>query len=175
MEDYIKLASQYPITITPIPQDEGAGYYVSSTYFPGIHVDMETVDEAIAEFRTVLADVIKDSLENGRSIPQITSDEYSGKMSLRMSKSLHRQLAHRAELEGVSMNALVVQYIAQGLENVPVSKVSAPNNGSIAHAYTDGSSTTYSCNNIVSIFSHATTSYSTPIPNCKDDNIPKEM
>lgn len=174
MEDYIKLASQYPMTISPVAPEEGIGYYISSTYFPGILVDMETMDEAITEFHTVLADVIKDTLESGKSIPQIASNEYSGKMSLRMSKSLHQQLANQAELEGVSMNSLAVQYIAQGLEKPSIPKLSAPNQTLNDQPITGGFTTTYDPK-IISITARSEPLYSTPTPNSKGDSVSKEM
>lgn len=39
--------------------------------------------------------------------------EYSGKINLRMPKSLHHDLAHRAQQEGVSLNQLIVTSLAR--------------------------------------------------------------
>lgn len=136
--DYMKKAKSYPITLTPVDESEGKGYYVTSTYFPGICVDEETADAAISEFYTVLAEVIQYSVEHGQNLPQIVPEEYSGKMSLRMSKSLHAQLARQAELDGVSINALANQYIAQGLgqprSRQPVKTAVAPARTSTSYA-----------------------------------------
>lgn len=41
--------------------------------------------------------------------------EYSGKVNLRMPKSLHRDLVHRAKQEGVSLNQLIVTYLARSV------------------------------------------------------------
>ena len=41
--------------------------------------------------------------------------EYSGKINLRMPKSLHRDLAHRAEQEGVSLNQLIVTALVRSV------------------------------------------------------------
>lgn len=46
---------------------------------------------------------------------------YSGKVNLRMPRSLHRDLARRAEEEGVSLNQLMVVVLARAVgeeENV---------------------------------------------------------
>jgi len=43
------------------------------------------------------------------------TEGYSGKWLLRTPKSLHRVLAERARQEGVSLNALAVAMLAQGL------------------------------------------------------------
>lgn len=41
--------------------------------------------------------------------------EYSGKVNLRMPKSLHRDLARRAEREGVSLNQVIVTSLARSV------------------------------------------------------------
>lgn len=41
--------------------------------------------------------------------------EYSGKVNLRMPKSLHRDLAHRAQQEGVSLNQMIVTALARSV------------------------------------------------------------
>ncbi len=41
--------------------------------------------------------------------------EYSGKVNLRMPKSLHQDLVRRAEQEGVSLNQLIVTALARSL------------------------------------------------------------
>jgi predicted HicB family RNase H-like nuclease len=54
----------------------------------------------------------------GRPVPPPTVDAaeaYSGKWVLRTPKSLHRGLAEQARQEGVSLNALAVAMLAQGL------------------------------------------------------------
>ena len=43
------------------------------------------------------------------------TEAYSGKWVLHTPKSLHRSLAERARQEGVSLNALAVAMLAQGL------------------------------------------------------------
>ena len=43
------------------------------------------------------------------------AESYSGKWQLRAPKSLHRRLAERAKREGVSLNALAVTLLAEGL------------------------------------------------------------
>jgi len=43
------------------------------------------------------------------------AESYSGKSQLRAPKSLHRRLAERAKREGVSLNALTVTLLEEGL------------------------------------------------------------
>ncbi|MCY3853268.1 MAG: type II toxin-antitoxin system HicB family antitoxin [Gammaproteobacteria bacterium] len=41
----------YPISLSPIPEDEGGGYMVTFPDLPGCIADGDTVEEAIAEAR----------------------------------------------------------------------------------------------------------------------------
>jgi predicted HicB family RNase H-like nuclease len=41
--------------------------------------------------------------------------ELSGRLVVRFPKSVHRELAQRAELEGVSLNQLILAYVSRGL------------------------------------------------------------
>jgi antitoxin HicB len=52
---------------------------------------------------------------------------YSGKVNLRMPKSLHRDLARRAEEEGVSLNQFMVVALARAVgEELPNSSEKEP-------------------------------------------------
>ena len=45
----------YPIDLSPIPEDEGGGYMVTFPDLPGCIADGDTVEEAIAEARDAFA------------------------------------------------------------------------------------------------------------------------
>lgn len=47
--------------------------------------------------------------------PEVVKPEYSGKMSIRMPKMLHRELAELAKKEGVSINQLMVVFLGQAV------------------------------------------------------------
>jgi antitoxin HicB len=58
------------------------------------------------------------AVERGDRVPEPVPEParaYSGRFVLRLPKSLHRQLAERAEAEGVSLNTLALAALAQGL------------------------------------------------------------
>ena len=57
------------------------------------------------------------ALEEGEVIPQPTGgrQEYSGRMLVRMPKTLHRRLIERAHDEGVSANQLAVALLSKNL------------------------------------------------------------
>ena len=57
------------------------------------------------------------ALADGISIPEPAREEdYSGRFNLRLPKSLHKDLALTAKMEGVSLNQLAMCLIAGGLK-----------------------------------------------------------
>lgn len=114
LNHYLKLP--YQVEVTPLPEDEGGGYYAKFTDFPpaSAHGDGPTVEKAILEARISLKLVLEDMLEQGLSIPEPLQD-FSGKFNLRVPKSLHRALVRRAEREGVSLNMLAVKLLSEGV------------------------------------------------------------
>jgi antitoxin HicB len=56
---------------------------------------------------------IETAYEAGDDIPLPSNDDsYSGKLLVRMPKSLHRRLAETAENEGVSLNQYIVSLLS---------------------------------------------------------------
>ena len=54
--------------------------------------------------------------ERGEDIPQPSDyNECNGKIALRIPKSMHRRLVMKADEEGVSLNQLLVSYLAEML------------------------------------------------------------
>lgn len=64
--------------------------------------------------------LIEDALTDGDALPEVRPrypwDSYSGKMTLRMPRSLHYKLHSLAEEEDVSLNALVISILSWGAE-----------------------------------------------------------
>lgn len=117
MKKFTEMARQYPLTFEPIPTEDGGGFYAYSSAFPGMTGDGATRDEAAEDIIPVLADAIKRRVESGVELPKIESDvlEYSGKLNLRIGRSLHARVANRAKSDGISINALISQFVAYGL------------------------------------------------------------
>ncbi len=66
----------------------------------------------------------------GWPLPEVQAvARYSGQFRLRVPRSLHAELAARAEAEGVSLNALVVSYIARGLGSASSAELDAGTQG----------------------------------------------
>jgi antitoxin HicB len=76
---------------------------------------------------------IDGALEAGIPVPEPpkADEEYSGRFLVRLTKTLHRRLAERAALEGVSLNSLCLSILSGGVEasgSTPV-RVRMPSRG----------------------------------------------
>jgi antitoxin HicB len=102
-----------PYTVIVEPWDDGAGtYWVARiAELPHCLIHADTPEEAVKEIQGVKLDWIKSNLARGLPIPEPRPREYSGQIRLRISPSLHKMLALRAETEGMSLN----QYMATSL------------------------------------------------------------
>ena len=109
LEHYAKL----PYTVIVEQWDDGEGpYWVARiAELPHCLIHADTPEEVIKEIQEVKMDWIKSNLERGLRIPEPRPRKYSGQIRLRISPSLHKLLAYRAETEGLSLN----QYMATAL------------------------------------------------------------
>jgi antitoxin HicB len=104
LEYYLNL--QYPITIYPDPE---GGYVAQIKDLPGCLTQGETMEETMANINEARELWIETAYEADDEIFLPSTDEtYSGKLLLRMPKSLHRRLAQKSEAEGVSLNQYIV-------------------------------------------------------------------
>lgn len=101
VEYYLGLS--YPVTLYPDPT---GGFTAEIKDLPGCLTQGETADEAMENIQDAKALWIETTYDDGKEIPVPSTDEqYSGKLLLRISRSLHRKLAEQAEQEGVSLNS----------------------------------------------------------------------
>ena len=106
----------YPFEIRPLSPEEGGGFLVSYPDFSECIADGESIEEAIANGRDALRATIATLESKGFATPAPNSGGVaSGKFVARVPKALHAQLTLRARAEGVSLNSLVVSFLAEGL------------------------------------------------------------
>jgi antitoxin HicB len=110
----------YAHIISPLAQEDGGGFLLTFPDLPGCMADGETIAEALEAGRDAFESVISALFDMGRDIPAPafrteTAADASGKFVTRVPKSTHAQLSARAKAEGVSLNALVLTFIAEGL------------------------------------------------------------
>jgi antitoxin HicB len=68
----------------------------------------DTQASALSHLEEAMTGWIRLHLEDGDPIPPpLAVDDYSGKFMVRIPKSLHRDLARRADIDGVSLNQYV--------------------------------------------------------------------
>lgn len=88
--------------------DIGGGFTASIQEFPGLVAEGDTAEEALRNLDEAAESWISVAVANGREIREpIEFDGYSGKIALRIPRSLHQQVAELAELEGVSINQIL--------------------------------------------------------------------
>ena len=104
-----------PFEIRPLPEDDGGGFLITFPDLPGCMADGETPEDAINEGRDAFRCWMQAHIEDGRPVPIPNGGGEPGKFVQRLPKSLHAKLASRAKQEGVSLNALVLSFIAEGL------------------------------------------------------------
>jgi predicted HicB family RNase H-like nuclease len=81
---------------------------------PGCEAHGDSPEEAIRGIEAAIKEWIEDALAKGRELPDPRpTASYSGRLMLRMPRSLHAELSEAAEREGVSLN----HFIASSLEN----------------------------------------------------------
>jgi antitoxin HicB len=113
IEYYMSLG--YPVVLTPLASDEGGGWFAEIKELPGCGADGETPQEAIESIEESKRLWIRSALKEGRHIPLPESDDqaqYSGRLTLRMPKTLHRRVAELARREGISLNQFLLAAIA---------------------------------------------------------------
>ena len=104
----------YPFTVRKLAAEEGGGYLVEYPDVPLCQSDGETIEEAVANGRDALGGSLMCYLQDGKPLPKPSSGQaYSGTFRIRMSKTMHAQIAARAKEEGISLNLFVVEAAAE--------------------------------------------------------------
>ena len=113
VEDYMQLP--YSVLLHE-SVDNGSKYWLAEVpELGGCKAHGATVVEAISNVNEAKRDWIVDSLETGDVIPlPVNREAFSGRLLLRMPRSLHSDLSALAVTEGVSLNQLIVTLLAKG-------------------------------------------------------------
>lgn len=112
IEHYMQLT--YSILLHEV-EDEGEKFWIAEVpELPGCRSHGSTVEEAVKSIEEAKKDWISDSLKKGEGVPTpVERERYSGRMLVRMSRSLHRSLALIADAEKLSLNQLIVTMLAK--------------------------------------------------------------
>lgn len=109
LEHYLGL--RYPITL----QAEAEGGFVAEVAdLPGCLSQGETVAEAVANVEEARRLWLETAWEHGDEIPLPAAEaDYSGRLLVRMPRTLHRKLAEGARREGVSLNQHILALLSE--------------------------------------------------------------
>lgn len=100
----------YPVEVK---HDED-GWFAKVVDLPGCMTWADTLEDLWPMVEDAKHGWIEDALENGDPIPEPReATDFSGKVNLRMPRSLHRDLVRRAEAEGVSLNQYMTIALAR--------------------------------------------------------------
>ena len=96
---------QLPYRLEIVPDTEEGGFAARYPELPGCITCGETPEEIMQNAEDAKRVWLEAAIEDGLVIPVPAAVErYSGQFKLRIPKSLHRQFAENAKLEGISMN-----------------------------------------------------------------------
>lgn len=104
---------EYGICIRLIRQDESDLFEGRVSELPDLKVYCDSYAEAYEELIDAIGTAQEMFAEQGRAFPQAepAEDSFSGRVTLRMSKSLHRCVHEMAGRDGVSLNQWIVEAI----------------------------------------------------------------
>lgn len=97
-----------------VRENSGSGYSASVLELQGVFGAGLTVEEANQTLEEAMVDWVSFEHERGNLIPEpLDIDAYGGRVSLRLPPSLHYAAVVRAHVEGVSINRLLSDAVAQ--------------------------------------------------------------
>jgi antitoxin HicB len=135
--DYTSLP--YHLTVVRDGEDKAKPWAASVEELAGCTSRGRTPEEALDALRTAMTSWIEVALEEGREIPEPRSaTSHSGRLLLRMPRTLHAELTRASEREGVSLNQFITDVLAAAVvwRSRPAS--SPPGTGSTGPIQTPG-------------------------------------
>lgn len=112
MENKIEEILKAPYSRVLIPDEKGT-FAAEILEFPGCFAQGKNPNEAFKKLEGAAKAWIESSLDRGLEIPPPTMNiGYSGKIALRIPRSLHKRSAQYAERDGVSLNQFLITAIA---------------------------------------------------------------
>jgi len=122
-----------PFSRVLIPDPESGTYSARILEFPGCVAEGETVEEAYAKLEDAAENWIVAALDLGQDIPTpVVEHQYSGRVLLRLPKSLHQRCAELADREGTSLNKFIVTTLAERVGAITARAANVPRHTSAA-------------------------------------------
>jgi antitoxin HicB len=103
----------YHLTVVRDGEDKAKPWTASVEELAGCTSRGRTPEEALNGVRTAMTRWIEDALEEEREIPEPKSPtSHSGRLLLRMPRTLHAELTRASDREGVSLNQFITDVLA---------------------------------------------------------------
>jgi antitoxin HicB len=116
----------YRLSVVRDGEDKGTPWTAAVEELPGCTSRGKTPDEALNGVQEAMAEWIAVALKEGRDIPEPRStSSHSGRLLLRMPRTLHGELTRAAERESISLN----QFITDTLASAVAWRVRSPSAG----------------------------------------------
>jgi predicted HicB family RNase H-like nuclease len=107
--DYLKK----PYSRLVVPEEDGS-FRAEILEFPGCIATGDTAAKAYGALEEVAESWLQATLAKGQSVPEPAEEsEFSGKLVVRLPKSLHRKAARAARRDGASLNQFIVSCISE--------------------------------------------------------------
>jgi antitoxin HicB len=114
VEHYASLP--YHLLLVRDSDDKGKPWTASVEELPGCTSRGSTSEEALNGIREAMTGWIAAALQEGREIPEPKSaTSHSGRLLLRMPRTLHADLTRASEREGVSLNQFITDALASAV------------------------------------------------------------
>ncbi len=111
-EEYLAL----PYSRVVVPHSESKSFAGMILEFPGCFAQGSTVEGTYAELQKAALSWLDAEIAAGHEIPRpAVLEEHSGKIVLRMGKSLHRHAVEAARADNISLNQWLVAAVAERL------------------------------------------------------------
>ena len=107
---------KYPFTLE---RDEDGSFFIQFPDLPGCMTCGATIEEAIEMGEDARKCWIDSALQDGDLVPEPKAvEDYPDNFKLRLPRTLYRQLATNASVEGVSMNQYCLYLLSSGINSV---------------------------------------------------------
>ena len=116
LDKQIKSFLDLPYTFTvgkDKEHDDKEYFYVQVNELPGCVSDGISPEAALKNIKDAMYDWIETALLNGEKVP--TPEGFSGKFTVRIPPSLHKDLIKKVTKEGVSINQFITTAIARAV------------------------------------------------------------
>ncbi len=99
-----------------LKENSDGTYFAEIEELTGCMTEGDTKEEALAMIEDAKKVWLETALERGMRIPEPSSDDFSGKLNIRLPKYVHRRLSYKAREEGVSLNSLINAQLSDAIK-----------------------------------------------------------